>query len=142
MLLAINSSDYVTLLFLHLTAAFDTVDLKALISYLEQWVGIRGTALEWFRSYLAAQSWALFCSLPAAWLHTNEAQDNYHCYVDDSRIYVTLKKKDAYSITALVKCLNNIKEWMALNFLSFNEKKTDVMVFGDTLKHPFQIWAL
>lgn len=38
-----------------------------------------------------------------------------HRYADDSQIYVPLKKKD---------------NWMALNFLNFHEKKTEVMMFG------------
>ena len=54
-----NSSilEYSSIL-LHLTAAFDTVDHGVLSSHMEQWVGIRGTALEWFRSYLADRT---FC---------------------------------------------------------------------------------
>ncbi len=41
-----------------------------------------------------------------------------------------LKKKDAFSIKPLLLCLDDIKAWMALNFLNFNENKTEVMVFG------------
>ena len=43
---------------LDLTAAFDTVEHEILIAHLEQWVGISGTALQWFRSYLSHQT---FC---------------------------------------------------------------------------------
>lgn len=50
--LATDSGDCVILVLLDLTAAFDTVDHEILISRLEQWVGIRGIALEWFRLYL------------------------------------------------------------------------------------------
>ena len=51
--LATDSGDCVILVLLDLTAAFDTVDHEILISHLKQWVGIRGVALDWFRSYLA-----------------------------------------------------------------------------------------
>lgn len=40
------------LLLLHLNADFDTADHKILISRLEQYVGIKGCALDWFKSYL------------------------------------------------------------------------------------------
>ena len=43
---------------LDLTAAFDTVEHEILIAHLEQWVGISGTALQWFRSYLSHRT---FC---------------------------------------------------------------------------------
>ncbi len=43
----------------------------------------------------------------------------FHCYADDSQIYVE----------SLLDCLDDIKAWMSLNFLSFNENKTEVMVF-------------
>ncbi|MDG2555460.1 reverse transcriptase domain-containing protein, partial [Vibrio parahaemolyticus] len=63
---------------------------------------------------------------------------SFHCFADDSQIYVPLKKKDALSIKPLLSCLDDIKAWMALNFLNFNEKKTEVMVFGPSglCKHP------
>ena len=37
---------------LDMSAAFDTVDLKKLMVILENKIGIKGTALQWFRSFL------------------------------------------------------------------------------------------
>lgn len=55
---------------------------------------------------------------------------SFHFYADDSLIFVPLKKKNALPPKPLLACLENIKAWMALNFLRFIEGKTEVMVFG------------
>ena len=44
------------LVLLELSAAFDTVDHDILVRRLETSFGITGTALKWFRSYLAGRS--------------------------------------------------------------------------------------
>lgn len=55
---------------------------------------------------------------------------SFNFYADDSQIYVPLKKKAAFSLKPLLACLEDIKDWMALKFLSFNEGKTKVILFG------------
>lgn len=135
--LATDSGDCVILVLLDLTAAFDTVDHEIL-------------ALEWFRSYLADQTFCvslgdslsssapLLCGVPQGSVLgpllfslyllplgsiLRKYGISFHCYADDSQIYVPLKRKNDNSVGQLLDCLDDIKAWMALNFLNFNDKK-------------------
>ncbi len=159
--LATDTGDCVILVLLDLTAAFDTVDHEILISRLEQWVGIKGIALQWFRSYLKDRTFCVSCGdavSSSAPLSCGVPQGSvlgpllfslyllplgsiirkhglsFHCYADDSQIYVPLRIYD--TVRQLLDCLDDIKAWMSLNFLSFNENKTEVMVFGGTTGTP------
>ncbi len=56
LLLAVDSGENAVLILLDLSAAFDTVDHDILLSHLEHWVGIKDTALSWFKSYLKSRT--------------------------------------------------------------------------------------
>ncbi len=54
----------------------------------------------------------------------------YHRYADDMQFYLPVSLDSACSLNNLFNCLNDIKCWMARNFLQLNEKKTEVIMCG------------
>ena len=48
------------LMALDLSAAFDTIDHSVFLSHLESCIGVKDIALQWFRSYVADRSQAVF----------------------------------------------------------------------------------
>lgn len=54
----------------------------------------------------------------------------FHSYADDTQIYLQLKGNSSASLDPLLQCLDEVKSWMASNFLNFNENKTEVIIFG------------
>ena len=131
---------------LDLIAVFNTIDHSILISRLEHCVGIKGTALEWFRSYLSDRSFSvnlgdsisssapLPCGVPQGSILgpilfslyllplgsiLRKYGISFHCYADDTHIYFPLKLKDTNNLEPLLDCLKDIKNWMALNFKTF-----------------------
>ncbi len=160
LLLISDAGDPAILVLLDLSASFDTVDHSILLSRLEQCVGIRGTALKWFQSYLAHRTFSvhlgefsssvapLSCGVPQGSIlgpilfslyllplgSISKKHDiSLHCFVDDIQIYLPLKQNNSESLNPLINCLEDIKTWMQLNFLNLNESKTEIVVFGQDL---------
>uniref|UniRef100_A0A8C6P1G3 Reverse transcriptase domain-containing protein n=1 Tax=Nothobranchius furzeri TaxID=105023 RepID=A0A8C6P1G3_NOTFU len=134
-LLMINDSGKsAALRLLELSAAFDTIDHDILLSRLESCVGIRGTVLDWFQSYLQDKSFSVnlgtFTSPPAPVtcgvpqgsilgptsfslyilpLSSIFARHNitFHCFADDLQIYRSLIPDSAVS---LMVCLADLKQ--------------------------------
>jgi len=55
----------------------------------------------------------------------------YHCYADDTELYIVIKAKDGWNVTkkAIEDCVQDIYSWMELNLLKMNEDKTEFIVF-------------
>lgn len=60
---------------------------------------------------------------------------SFHCYADDTQLYLPLKQNDNSSVKLLLDRLADIKAWMAMNFLHFNESKTEIVIFGPSSTH-------
>lgn len=157
LLLISDAGRSAVLVLLDLTAAFDTVDHKILLSRLESCVGIKGTVLNWFRSYLSERSFTVnlgpfnsksapitsgvpqgsilgpvlfsLYMLPLGSIF-QKYNISYHCFADDVQIYLPLNTK-TNSVEVLRNCLGEVKDWMSLNFLNLNNDKTEVIIFGD-----------
>uniref|UniRef100_A0A8C6LQB6 Reverse transcriptase domain-containing protein n=1 Tax=Nothobranchius furzeri TaxID=105023 RepID=A0A8C6LQB6_NOTFU len=151
-----DSGDAVVLVLLDLTSAFDTVDQSIPINRLERSVGITGQALKWIRSYLTGRSFCVRlgdCSSDLAELAWGVPQGSilvplffslyllplgelfrkhgvsFHLCADDCQVIFPIRRGGLCTIQPLLGCLEDIKLWLAQNFLCFNEHKTEVILF-------------
>uniref|UniRef100_A0A669DT12 Reverse transcriptase domain-containing protein n=1 Tax=Oreochromis niloticus TaxID=8128 RepID=A0A669DT12_ORENI len=142
---------------LDLSAAFNTVDHNILLERLEHAVGITGTALQWFVSYLSNRLQFVHVNGESS-SHTKvnygvpqgsvlgpilftlymlplgsiirRHSIHFHCYADDTQLYLSMKPGNTHQLVKLQECLKDIKTWMAANFLLLNSDQTEVIVLG------------
>lgn len=145
------------LVLLDLSAAFDTIDHDILIHRLQNLIGIKGTALNWFKSYLSDRSQFVHVNDKSS-MHTKVTHGvpqgsvlgpilfnlymlplgniirrhsiNFHCYADDTQLYLSIKPGETIQLAKLQACIEDIKTWMSSNFLMLNSDKTEVIVLG------------
>ena len=150
---SIDSGDIVLGVFLDFSKAFDTVNHKILINKMYKY-GVRGTAIEWFKSYLTNRKQYVCFN------NKNSSKLNVGCgipqgsvlgsllfllYIIDlanvSNLLYVLLFADDTSIFITGKCINSMIEkmntelkklviWLQANKLSLNIDKTSYKIFS------------
>ena len=159
---AMDRQRVVVLVLLDLSAAFDTIDHRVLLHRLSRDLGVAGTALRWFQSYLEDRTQSVSiqnaCSAPRD-LCFGVPQGSvlgpqlfsvysaplgkiikahgleYHFYADDTQLYFSFNPSDVTSdaiVERIVRCIADIQHWMDTNFLKLNDDKTEAIFFGSS----------
>ena len=144
---------------LDLSAAFDTVDHHKLLEILHKEIGITGTPLKWFKSFLIGrcqrvkvgdkESFEVIIKfgvpqgsvlgpvlfniyIRSLYATIRRMNFNVHGYADAHQGYKSFKCVDEYSVLAheVPKCFNDISDWMNYHYLQLNPGKTEFIVFG------------
>ena len=142
------------LILLDLSAAFDTVNHSILLDKLTN-IGIDGTAHSWFKSYLTGRSFnvswlgqtsalhqlttgvpqgsvlgpllfALYITSLGSIIHSHGF--SYHCYADDTQLYLSFPPDDSTVSSRISDCLSDISAWMKGHHLQLNLSKTELLV--------------
>ena len=159
LLIAADEKSATVVMLLDLSAAFDTVDHNLLLTILEKEIGIGGTVLKWFRSFLTGRSQRIRLgkvtsdviyikfgvpqgSVLGPVLFNLYIRSIYSCvkrlgfnilgYADDHQILKSFKAQTESQIlnVQLQNCFAAIKRWMNHFFLQLNDSKTQIIVFG------------
>ena len=151
---AVGQQKAVLLVLLDLSAAFDTVNHQLLIKTLQQ-LGIRGTMLHWFSTYLVgrlqrikvngltSEPKLLDCGVPQGsvlgpilfTIYTaslgqllRQLDVQYHFYADDSQLWVIFKPPELdTAIGQMEKCIASVQKWMLSHQLKMNDDKTEFL---------------
>lgn len=150
------------ILLLDLSAAFDTVNHRLLISRLRE-VGLGGTALKWLCSFLKDRTFEVYengitlecmplkCGVPQGSSLSPTLFNIYMrslanevlpfgiliaTYADDTQLVVSFNQLEK-TYPRLSMCLERVAGWMESSYLKINGAKTELMFLGNTV--PSQI---
>lgn len=54
----------------------------------------------------------------------------FHYYADEAQLYLSLNPNSSSALGRLLACVDEVKSWISANFLSLNEAKTEIIIFG------------
>ena len=161
-----ENGEHTISVFLDLSKAFDTLEYSTLFKKLEIY-GIRGTALDWFKSYLTNREMRTKCIIndkvcysdkknitygapqgsclgPLIFLifcndlHLNLEFTKCILFADDTTIYC--RNKNVQLLIASIKHdLEIINDWFKANKLTLNKKKSVSIFFNSKTKEKLQI---
>uniref|UniRef100_M3XJH3 Reverse transcriptase domain-containing protein n=1 Tax=Latimeria chalumnae TaxID=7897 RepID=M3XJH3_LATCH len=141
---------------LDLSSAFDTIDHGILLDRLEHHLGISGTILNWFQSFLSGRSQVvrirdsvsvpseISCGVPQGSIlspmlfaiYLLQLGDivrrygvDFHCYANDVQLYLAFPANTG-AVAVLEQCLGAIWSWLSGNWLRLNQGKSEVLLVG------------
>ena len=156
LLIACDEKKPTVLLLLDLSAAFDTVDQKKLLGILKNEIGIEGTALKWFESFLTERTQRVKINdaysdtvklrygvaqgsvlgpplfniyIRSLYPYIKPSMFHIFGFADDHQLmktFVPVLQVSAFD--DIGKCLSMITSWMNDFFLCLNSSKTKIMV--------------
>ncbi len=154
LLLASDQGCISLLVLLDLSAAFDTIDHDILIDRLQNYTGVQGQALRWFRSYLSDRYHFVYLNGEASQLSPvkygvpqgsvlgpllvsiymlplgniiRKYGISFHCYADDTQLYILKRPDETSKLSKLMECVKHVKD---NNFLQLNLDKTEILLIG------------
>ena len=160
-LVAVDQNRGVIVLLIDLSSAFDTVKHSILIKILRDSIGVRGTALQWFESFLSGRTQAVVINgVLSEWLTVSCGVPqgsvlgpilfNIYCrhihtvfedcgfvsssYADDNSGIKSFALFNQYQTLYkdIPHCLSKLIEYMLHNYLKLNNTKTEVIIFANS----------
>ena len=138
--------------------------ISLLLHRLEHVIGIKGTGLGWFKSYLSdrfhfvhVHDVSSCCGVPQdsvlgpilftlymlfLGIIIQSHSINFHYYADDTQLYLSMKLEESEPLAKLQGWFKDIKTWMSFNFLLLNLDKTEVIVGSKHLRNGLADFTL